>query len=96
MLPWVVAHLGVNYAIGGVFVPLNMVPEYLRWPGSPFDESNMTGVSRHSPPGLVVYLRELLIGESGFLVFNLPLFLAVVMGWRVSSDVYPIGSKSPR
>jgi len=80
-LPWVVAHLGVNYAVGGVLVPLNMVPEYLRWPGSPFDESNMTGVARHTLLGLVDYLRELLIGESGFLIFNLPLLLAVVMGW---------------
>jgi hypothetical protein len=82
-LPWVVAHLGVNYAIGGVLVPLNMVPEYLRWPGSPFDETNMTGVSRHTPFGLVIYLRLLLLGESGFLIFNLPLLLAVVMGWIV-------------
>jgi hypothetical protein len=82
-LPWVVAHLWVNYAIGGVLVPLNMVPEYLRWPGSPFDETNMTGVSRHTPFGLVIYLRLLLVGESGFLIFNLPLLLAVVMGWRV-------------
>ena len=34
--PWVVAHEWVNYSIGHVWVPLNMVPEYLEWPGSPF------------------------------------------------------------
>jgi len=82
-LPWVVAHEAVNYAIGGVWVPLNLVPQYFRWPGSPFSESNMTGVARHTPLGLVNYLHELLIGESGFLIFNLPLLLAVVLGWRV-------------
>jgi hypothetical protein len=59
------------------------VPEYLDWPGSPFNRSNMTGIARHTPASLINYLRELLIGESGFLTFNLPLFLAVVMGWRV-------------
>jgi hypothetical protein len=60
-----------------------MVPEYLEWPGSPFDRSNMTGLARHTPLGLVQYICELLIGQSGFLVFNLPLLLAIAMGWRV-------------
>lgn len=82
-LPWVVAHESVNYFIGHVWVPLNMVPQYLEWPGSPFDRSNMTGLARHTPFGLAQYFCELLIGESGFLVFNLPLFLAIAMGWRV-------------
>jgi hypothetical protein len=88
-LPWVAAHHAVNYAIGRVWVPLNMVPEYLEWPGSPFDRSNMTGLARHTPLGLAYYLRELLVGESGFLVFNLPLFLAVAMGWRVLARPVP-------
>jgi hypothetical protein len=82
-LPWAAAHLGVNYAIGGVLVPLNMVPQYFQWPGSPFNESNMTGMARHTPLGLMHYLSELLVGESGFLIFNLPLLLAVAVGWRV-------------
>src|SRR5262249_59209697 len=34
-LPWVVFHHAVNYAVGGVLLPINMVPEYLDWPGSP-------------------------------------------------------------
>ena len=82
-LPWVIAHHAVHYAIGHVWIPLNLVPEYLEWPGSPFDRSNMTGIARHTPFGLLDYTRELLIGESGFLVFNLPLLLAVVLCWRV-------------
>src|SRR5690606_15480421 len=82
-LPWAVAHHAVHYAIGGVWVPLNMVPAYLDWPGSEFDESNMTGVARHTPWGLVVYACELLVGGSGFLAYNLPLFLAVGFGWLV-------------
>jgi hypothetical protein len=86
--PWVVAHLWVHYAIGHVWVPLNMVPEYLEWPGSPFDRTNMTGAARHMPESLAIYTRELLLGESGFLIFNLPLLLAVVMAWRVI--VWPV------
>jgi hypothetical protein len=82
-VPWVVAHHAMNYAVGHVWVPLGMVPEYLDWPGSPFDRTNMTGIGRHTPLGLAVYTRDLFIGETGFLVCNLPLFLAAALGWRV-------------
>jgi len=88
-LPWVVAHEWLNYSIGRVWVPLNMVPEYLQWPGSPFDRSNMTGVARHTPFGLAEYTLDLLLGESGFLLFNLPVWLAVVMVWRVLTRPVP-------
>jgi hypothetical protein len=87
--PWVVAHEWIHYAIGHVWVPLNMVPEYLEWPGSPFDRSNMTGFARHTALGLARYLVELLIGEGGFLIFNLPLLLAVAIGWRVLLSAVP-------
>jgi len=86
--PWVVVHEWIHFSIGGVWLPLNMVPEYLEWPGSPFDRSNMTGVVRHTALGLARYVVELLIGAGGFLVFNLPLLLAVGMGWRVL--VHPV------
>ena len=64
--------------------------------GSPFDRSNMTGIARHTPFGLLDYTRELLIGESGFLVFNLPLLLPVAMCWRVLVRRFRIESNSRR
>lgn len=89
-LPWAAAHHAINYAIGGVWlVPLNMVPEYLDWPGSIFDTSNMTGVVRHTPLGLVAYTWLLLFGRVGFVVCNPPLFLALAFGWRVLARSLP-------
>ncbi|HJZ57068.1 MAG TPA: hypothetical protein VKE74_19010 [Gemmataceae bacterium] len=82
-LPWVAAHHALNHAVGRVWVPLGMVPEFLDWPGSPFNESNMTGVARHSASGLAAYAFALLLGTDGFLLFNLPLLLAVAAGWLV-------------
>lgn len=81
--PWAVAHHAINYAVGGVWVPLGMVPEFLAWQGSEFNESNMTGVARHTSWEVLVYAAELLVGAWGFLAFNLPLLLAVGFGWRV-------------
>lgn len=82
-LPWFVLHHAINYSVGHVWVPLNMVPEYLEWPGSPFDRSNMTGIARHDAVGLWFYARDLLIGPESFLLCNLPLLLAVAAGWLV-------------
>lgn len=82
-LPWLIFHHAVNYAVGRVWVPLGMVPEYLDWPGSPFDRSNMTGIARHDVAGLWFYARDMLIGPDGFLLCNLPLLLAVAAGWLV-------------
>ncbi len=75
--PWVVAGLGINHAIGGVWKPMNMVPEYSTWPGCPFTPENMTGFSRHGPLDLPVYALALLFGKKGFLVHNLPLLLGL-------------------
>lgn len=80
-LPWIAFHHAVNYAVGGVWVPVNMVPEYLEWPGSPFDRSNMTGLARHDPGWVAHYALDMLIGPEGFLLHNPPLLLAVVAGW---------------
>jgi hypothetical protein len=77
VLPWLVAHHAINFAVGGVLKPMNAVPEYLAWPGSPFSTQNLTGVWRHGPVKLVVYSLALLFGKHGFLCHNLPLLLAV-------------------
>lgn len=86
-MPWMVTHHVLTYSIGRVWVPLGMVPEFLNWPGSPFDPSNMTGFWRHTPLGFVTYSVSLLFGNNGFLTRNLPLFLAVAFGWRVLKPV---------
>lgn len=77
-LPWVAANHALTYAVGRVWVPLGMVPEYLEWPGSPFNRSNMTGLSRHTADSFAVNAASLVLI---FLTSNLPLFLAVGFGW---------------
>ena len=76
-VPWVAAGVGINYAIGGVWKPMNMVPEYLTWPGSPFTPENMTGFFGHRWLDASVYLLSLLLGRRGLLLHNLPLFLLI-------------------
>jgi hypothetical protein len=76
-LPWVAACHAVNYAVGGVWKPMNMVPEYSAWPGCPFTPENMTGLARHGPLPLAVYVLALLFGRRGFLTHNLPLLLVL-------------------
>jgi hypothetical protein len=75
--PWVAAGIGINRVVGGVWKPMNMVPEYSAWPGCPFNPSNMTGFARHGAFQLPVYALALLFGKKGFLVHNLPLLLAL-------------------
>jgi hypothetical protein len=82
-LPCVVLHHALNYAVGHVWVPMGLLPEFLKWPDSPFDPSNMTGFARHTPGKLVWYASMLLFGDSGLFVCNLPLFLVPVFGWLV-------------
>lgn len=76
-VPLVGLHHAFNFAVGGVFLPANSVPEYLAWPDSPFDERSMTGGLKHSPLGLLAYAAEMLFGRKGFLIHNLPLVLTL-------------------
>ncbi len=75
--PWVIAGMAINYSIGGVWKPVNMVSEYMNWPGCPFTPENMTGFSRHGPFHFLVYSLSLLFGKKGVLIHNLPLLLAL-------------------
>jgi hypothetical protein len=75
--PWGILHHGLNYAVCGSFSPINSTPEHFRWPGSPFDENNLTGMLHHSFPHWVVYSLAMLFGKCGFLVHNLPLLMLV-------------------
>ena len=76
--PWIGGHHALNYFIGGTFAPANSVPDYFKWPGSPFTPENMTGGWAHKSIGhFLFYALDLLVGKQGFLSFNLPMFLAV-------------------
>lgn len=76
-MPWLFLNHAVNYATGGTFKPANAVPEYLAWPGSPFDAHNMTGMINHvGPLAFLRYAFDLLVGQRGFLGHNPALFLA--------------------
>lgn len=80
MLPCVVAGHATNYQIGGDWLkPLNMNPEYLAWPGSPF-ATTMTGIIRPNVWAQVVYAFDMLFGKKGFLTHNPPVLLALVAG----------------
>jgi hypothetical protein len=77
-LPWLVVHHAVNYVVGGTLGPANAVPEYFKWPGSPFTAQNITGVWNHSGIGhFLTYALALLAGKRGFLGHNLVLWLAL-------------------
>jgi hypothetical protein len=91
-LPWLVLHHAVNYATGGTLKPANAVPEYLAWPGSPFDAHNMTGMLNHpSVLRFVLYSLDLLVGQRGFLGHNLALLVAVAvlprLLWRAPAEL---------
>jgi len=76
--PWILAHHGLNYYIGGTIKPVNSVVEYLQWPGSPFDAENMTGDFKQKPLGkFLLYPLAMLFGKHGFFNHNLPLLLAL-------------------
>lgn len=83
VLPWIVAGIGLNYAIGGVWLPINMYPEFFNFTGSPFSEENLTGFSRHGTLDQFLYAGALLVGKHGFWNHNLALLLMAGAGWRV-------------
>jgi hypothetical protein len=76
-VPWIAAGIGINRAVGGVWKPMNMVPEYSAWPGCPFNPGNMTGFVRHGRLRLLIYAVALLLGKKGIVVYNLPLLLGL-------------------
>lgn len=84
VLPWVAAGVGLNYAIGGVWLPINMYPEHFDFPGSPFSAANLTGYRRHGPLDQLLYAGAMLFGKHGFLNHNLPLLLVGLAGWVVA------------
>lgn len=77
--PWIVAHHAINYSIGGTLTPIGSIPEYFDWPGTPFDEQNLTGVWNHPSLGAFIgYALGLLFAPAwGFLWHNLPLLLTL-------------------
>ena len=66
-----------------------MYPEHFNYPGSEFNQSNLTGFARYGPLKLLQYAGGLLFDTRGFLVHNLPLLLAAAAGWRVLRSGFP-------
>ena len=78
VLPWLVFHHTLNYAVGGTFKPANANSEYFNWPGCSFNPQNMTGAWTPGSIGhCVIYALALLEGKKGFLGHNLALFLVL-------------------
>lgn len=76
-LPWFALHHALNFSIAGTIGPANANPEYLNWPGSPFNSANMTGHWQHQNlRDFAVYSLELLFGQKGFVSHNQMLILA--------------------
>jgi hypothetical protein len=82
--PWLVLHHAVTYAYAGTFGPPNADPAVFRYPGSTFEDCDLTGRYRHEHVGdLFVYAGGLLFGQRGFLQANLPLFLTPPALWLI-------------
>lgn len=78
-LPCVALHHGLTYLIAGTWLPANALPEFLAWPGSPFNAGNITGTWGHESIGdFALYALDLLFGKKGFVLHNLPVLLALV------------------
>lgn len=82
MLPnwWLIYHLT------GALTPLQFVPEYFDWPGSPVTIEALSGTRVNSWRETAAYAFTCLLGERGFLLYNPILFLAVPLmiraAWR--------------
>ncbi len=82
-LPCILTGHLINYQIGGDFLkPLNMNPEYLAWPGSPFT-TTMTGIIRPRPFAQFLYTFDMLFGKKGFFMHNPSLMLPLLAGVAV-------------
>jgi hypothetical protein len=88
-LPWVAAGVGVNYAVSGKWLPMNMYPEFFDFPGSPFTEANLTGHSRHGLVEQALYAGGMLVGKHGFWNHNLPLLLGAAGAWGALRRPFP-------
>ncbi len=96
MLPVLILHHAVNFAVGGTLGPANANPAYFNWPGCSFNSQNMTGGWHHSSFGnFLLYAMSLLFGKRGFIGHNLPLFLlfpgAVYLLWERICELPLVG-----
>lgn len=66
LAPWLVA----NVAISGSLVPVQLVPDYFLFPGSPWTRDMLTGAQINSGAFLGEYSLGLLFGARGFLCYN--------------------------
>ncbi|MFI7597453.1 hypothetical protein [Actinoplanes sp. NPDC049681] len=69
--------LWVNYRISGSLVPVQLVPAYFQYPGTPWKPTALTGAGMNRGAFLAEYAFHCLVGKRGFLLYNPLLFLAV-------------------
>jgi hypothetical protein len=82
--PPIVVALAMNWQIAGDLVPINLHAEFFRYPGSVFDETNLSGFLRHDTESFFVYAFHMLVGRFGLVPYN-PLLLVALPGlfWQV-------------
>jgi hypothetical protein len=75
--------VAINYAISGSVVPVQLVPRYFQFPGSPWTPDQLTGAGVNTGSFLLHYARNMLIGGRGFLTYNPFSLLAIpLMVWE--------------
>lgn len=62
--------VAVNYGISGSVVPVQLVQEYFQFPGSPWNDSKLTGAKINRGLALIDNGLAMLLGGRGFLLYN--------------------------
>ncbi len=70
-----IPHFSINYAVGGTFLPLQIIPEFFEFEGSTWSNASALSGVQANPLGFTIQYAFLsLIGSKGFLWYN-PLLL---------------------
>jgi hypothetical protein len=67
----------VNYHISGSIVPVQLVSSYFQYPGSTWQQADLTGVGINQGTFLANYTFNCLLGSRGFILYNPMLFVAI-------------------
>ena len=90
LLPWymlplplaLAPSLAVNHAISGSFLPVQLVADYFRWPGSPWTADLLSGGHLRGGLDFALYGLTALLGDRGFVWYNPLLLVAIPMAVR--------------
>jgi len=77
-------HLIINISITGDIIPANLHPEYFDYPGSQFNEENLSGFINHqSIKDMFVYGFNMLLGKDGIFLYNPLLLLSLLIIFNI-------------